>query len=231
MKIPSFDYEQLTKDSDRLEWCTDFFARQRMAIERVRVRHYSKADQTFDNFKVLTEQQVPVVNLCQRFSTTLRRRIVDDKRSEFGFIFSGTTGTGKTHLANATLKLCEQCRVPGVYITAADLFELCDLREKQDPTTHIVTNFIRSGVLVIDEVGLTTWTPREQKRLQTIFDGRVGYGLPTIFCTNLQLPELGQAIGDRLVSRILGQCKLCGFEWEDYRIAVSPNCIPDEELF
>ena len=140
---------------------------------------------------------------------------------ELGLFFFGEVGTGKTHLATACLDELAKQGIPGLFIRVADLFDLVNSSFGAARGDFSVTAFIglvsRISCLVLDDVGVQSWSLSEQKRLQQILEGRQANGLPTIYTTNLGAQDLVRCLDKRLVSRIVGTTYPVHFGWSDWR--------------
>lgn len=231
MKINSMSYRKLTNYEDKAAFCTDLFIRRASVLRRILTVNYSHAPQTFENYDATIRAQQDAVKVCRLFAQRLLYRIIVEKKSDIGLLISGTTGTGKTHIGRAILKEAADCGAPGLYITAADLFERLNDREVNCAENRLTERLAGLAVLVIDEVGVSSWTPSEQKNLLKIFERRIDAGLPTVFLSNLDAEELPRAVGERVFSRALGKSYCMQFDWADYRTKVVPNDMAVEELF
>ena len=56
----------------------------------------------------------------------------------------------------------------------------------------------------MDDLGASSLTDSEQKRMYQIFDARIQARLPTIFTSNLDEEDFRRAVNDRIMSRIDG---------------------------
>ena len=186
---------------------------------------------TFENYDVTLEGQKKAVDVCQRFADRFGKRYQDGKNVEIGLFLVGDYGTGKSHLASAVLNRMDQLGYPGLYIDAVDLFDYINSKNLPLPLPEIIQKLSQIAVLVIDELGVQSWSKAEQKRLQQIFDTRTKFKLPTILCTNLAQNELAECCGGRVLSRIAENTYTVKFEWEDHRRKNAPSRRPVEEVF
>lgn len=236
MKIKSSEYSTLKTDAQRVAWIADLFERRMMVLRSAFRKRYPSDGMTFENYQLTDDaSQAKALAVCKRFADRIMDRISTDKNAGVGLFFFGLTGTGKTHLSQAILRRTRELGCPGLYITASDLFDLIeDVRKNtQAPVSLSKLMDLLTGiaVLVIDEVGVSSWTPAERKRLQQIFDARVDAELPTIIITNLDLDEAKTCIGDRLMSRITGETYPLQCSWSDFRQIKAPSRMSPEELF
>ena len=56
-------------------------------------------------------------------------------------------------------------------------------------------------LLVIDEFGMTQWTPTDKRRMEQLLNKRFGNGLRTIILTNLSAERFSELLSDQLRSR------------------------------
>lgn len=180
---------------------------------------------TLDAFNAKGEKakdKQTALKAATRFSQRLLDRIQTGTHPELGLFFFGEVGTGKTHLATACLDELAKQGVPGLFLRVADLFDLLNSSAYGAARGDFsVTAFIglvsRISCLVLDDVGVQSWSLSEQKRLQQILEGRQANGLPTIYTTNLGAPDLVRCLDQRLVSRIAGTTYPVHFGWSDWR--------------
>ena len=179
---------------------------------------------TLDVFDVTgekTKDKQTALKAATRFSQRLLDRIQTGTHPELGLFFFGEVGTGKTHLATACLDELAKQGIPGLFIRVADLFDLVNSSFGAARGDFSVTAFIglvsRISCLVLDDVGVQSWSLSEQKRLQQILEGRQANGLPTIYTTNLGAQDLVRCLDKRLVSRIVGTTYPVHFGWGDWR--------------
>lgn len=159
------------------------------------------AMRTFEEFDPKTHSQSFALGVCKRFSAGFVGRLIKGKGG-LGMNIHGEWGTGKTHLAGAILSDLKRQGLPGVLLKAADLADALN----QDPqrVSGRIGVLCRVSCLVLDDIGMSSLTESEQKRLWQIIDGRIQANLPTIFTSNLDAEELEKTLDKRIVSRIKG---------------------------
>jgi DNA replication protein DnaC len=118
-------------------------------------------------------------------------------------VLTGPTGTGKTHaaLAAAHEMFMRRC--------AVRFWPMVDLADALDSRTtgyhDVLDEAKRVDLLVLDDVGMAgtdnAWLTRQ---LYSILNTRFGYDRPTIATTNLGGQGLVEAVGEPVVSRLIG---------------------------
>ncbi|WJT09243.1 ATP-binding protein [Vibrio harveyi] len=156
---------------------------------------------TFDNYEIYAEGQVQALN----FARTWTRDFIDDQ-APTSFVFSGTTGTGKNHLAAA---MCMEIIENGGLAKLITVNELDQLRRsrcfgpKADLTEiDFLAPFVNVDLLILDEVGLSTNSLSQKVFVDHLVNDRANKDKPTGLISNLQGSELSQHLGERIVDRI-----------------------------
>jgi DNA replication protein DnaC len=100
---------------------------------------------------------------------------------------------------------------------------LSDIRATFDEKAPLSENDLledvnRPDLLVLDDLGAERTSSWVNDRLYLIINRRYDSGRPILVTTNLDLGELSDKIGDRIVSRLCEMChKFPEFPDEDYR--------------
>ena len=168
----------------------------------------------FDNYFTNSEKQ--------RAAFAESRALLDEyiNRRSGGFIFAGTSGTGKNHLACAIANELLQLRRSVVVITMAELMlKIRDSyrRDAEVSETEIIRYLSSVDLLVIDELGIQHNSNNERVMLNRIIDERYTQELPTGILTNLQSEELVKTLGRAAIDRIMENGKWITFNWPSYR--------------
>lgn len=126
-----------------------------------------------------------------------------DLPENLGLVLSGTVGCGKTGLAVA---IAHQLHMRGKRVRIGTFTEILDEMRPQaaggNPETA-PADLYKPALLVLDDLGTQKMTDFVSERLFAIVDGRHQRKLPTIITTNLDLTQLNQQFGSRVVSRIV----------------------------
>jgi DNA replication protein DnaC len=120
-------------------------------------------------------------------------------------LLTGPTGTGKTHEAFGAMRALAVSGVvvDWVAVTAADLYaELRPNGGRVSTTDEAFRFYADHHVLVIDDLGgakRSEWVDEVNLRL---INYRYERMMPTVFITNIPLPQLGTVLDERVRSRI-----------------------------
>lgn len=145
-------------------------------------------------------------------------------RASGGFVFAGTSGTGKNHLACAIANELLLHRRSVVVVTVAELMlKLRDSYRKDAEVSEsdIIRYLSNVDLLVIDELGIQHNSNNERVVINRIIDERYTQELPTGILTNLQSEELVTTLGRAAIDRIMENGKWVTFNWPSYRSQVS----------
>lgn len=172
-------------------------------------------ERTIDTFVVDTPEKARAKKSCQyyvdNFESMLSRGM--------GIVMSGSTGTGKSHLACGILMGILPAHV-GVYTTFMGMLGMIrDTYEKgsKQSEREVIARLSRVPLLVIDEIGVQRGTDDEHVQLFGILNARYNDKLPTILLTNQDRDGLQVFVGDRLFDRITETTRWLDFNWSSYR--------------
>ena len=121
-------------------------------------------------------------------------------------IFTGGVGTGKTHLAcSIAHEIIHVFQSTAKYLTFS---ELCDrvkdtfrknAEESESATKRELSNY---DLLIMDEMGVQHFSEFETLLLNQVINSRYNVGKPTILVSNLNVSELKEAVGERIIDRM-----------------------------
>ena len=157
-----------------------------------------------------------------------------------GLLFTGSKGTGKTHLATAILKsLMEDKGVRGLFVDHRDLLKrIQDSYNSSVQATEreVLKPILEAEVLLLDELGAARKTDWVGDTIEHILNTRYNDCKVTLLTTNFENAPaildtldpmraavagegrtLGDRIGDRMFSRLQEMCVVIDMHGEDYR--------------
>ncbi len=169
-------------------------------------------DKTFDNYKVENDGQKKAVQATQW--------LLKNFDNSMGLIFLGAPGTGKNHLAAATIK-----EVITEYNKTALMTEAVKIvraikeswRKNGETESQVIERFITPDLLVIDELGVQFGSETEKMYLTEIVNDRYNAMKTTILIGNLSMTELKDVVGERAIERFKEGGKVVVFDWESNR--------------
>lgn len=178
-------------------------------------RYYTKTLQDF-------EFTCPSAGLALR---AFRRMLVEIRAGRTASaIVTGGVGTGKTHLACATLKeVCLAGRT-GRYTTLSGLLRRVKStwsKAAEETEAAAISVFVDPDVLVIDEVGVQGGADganaHDLTLITEIVDQRTWRSRSTILISNLPVAELPAWVGERVFSRLCESGVMLSMVGPDYR--------------
>ena len=154
---------------------------------------------------------------------------LNDPHSSDGLILAGNRGTGKTHLACATMfEVMKHGRSARYVETARMLNAIKDVRragfEERESTEEAILKYSTPFLLVLDELGMHTKDPADYQILFSVVSAREQNMLPTIACTNYTERQLTKELEPRIAERIYGRNGgALHLWWESHRRKVAAN--------
>ena len=179
---------------------------------------------TFDNFYTIKKK--PSLQKAKLVS----RKYVEDYSplTDFGLLFLGTCGVGKTHLAVSIIKgLILEHGIPCLFYDFRDLLKA--IQDSYNPVSQnsemsILAPVLEADVLVLDELGARKPTAWVDDTVAHIINSRYNSMKTTIFTSNFpdhapagHEETLEDRIGARLRSRLYEMCKVITIEGDDFR--------------
>jgi putative replication protein len=171
---------------------------------------------TFSGYKVENEGQRTAISYAKSYAQCFGTGFAS-------FIFSGTVGTGKTHLSAAIGNKLMRDGKSVILITVADLMlQVRACYEGGKSEAVVINELCRVDLLIIDDVGMQRGTKSEGVLLNQIINRRSSELKPTGITTNLNFIGLSSLLGSRIMDRL----KMDGglwviFDWESYRAKVT----------
>ncbi len=125
-----------------------------------------------------------------------------------GLIFTGNTGSGKTHLACALANKLLDEGVKVRFITFSDLMQSINGARDYGATENaLIKELQRCRLLIIDDIGTQAAAEKSKSVLFAILDKRINNFRPTIFTSNVtSLDEIKNRFNEQIYDRIKGNC-------------------------
>lgn len=141
-------------------------------------------------------------------------------------IFSGKTGTGKTHLATAIANRIISTGWSPFFITVRELVGTVKAtwsKRSEKSEIQVIREFVGQHLLIIDEIGVQFDSDAERMILFDVINGRYEEQRPTIILSNYPVDSadgasIRKSMGDRVLDRLRENGgKIVQFDWESYR--------------
>lgn len=194
--------------------------RKRFADADVPLRFRSCTFSSFDPARA--GEQAPVAATVCDEVRSYARGLPGHLKTGRSIALIGSTGTAKTHLAVAALKLAILQGLTARYATVGDM--IATIRGTWDRDGDLTEAQARAlfqtpDLLVLDEIGAEQkGSDHELGLLAGIIDHRYRNLRPTIFVSNVGLPELRKYLGERVLSRLMDNGgRVLTFRWQDHR--------------
>ncbi len=194
-------------------------------------RRYEHCD--FESFDTRPD---PSLKIAKVYS----QRLVEEYPTDFGLLFAGPTGVGKTHLGVAVLReLMVRKGVPCLYYDFLRLLK--DIRDSYNPVSHtselrVMGPVLDVEVLMLDDLAASDPTDWVRETLTHIINSRYNEKKVTLITTTLSserarrrevrepsgdpIPEIDRSLaqlGPTLSSRLYEMCKLVEIKAKDFR--------------
>lgn len=174
---------------------------------RKRIEHLFKisgipalfSDKGLTDYQANNEQRSKVLNQARRFTDN------HSANPLCSLIFTGATGTGKTHLAIGIIRTLINQGKHCKYTTLYDLLSsIKDTYSKDNPRTEeeIINDYIRPALIVIDEAGMNELSKTDNNLLYRIINGRYVDNKGTVIVSNVDISLIKQNLGDRIIDRL-----------------------------
>ena len=197
-----------------------------------------------ENFAVRKIPGTDQENTSLREAKFIAAKFVEEYPTNFGLLFAGTTGVGKTHLAVAVIR--ELMIRKGVECLFYDFHDLLKaIRDSYNPGTQnteigILQPVLDAEVLLLDELAGSNPSDWVKETLHHIINYRYNYKKVTLITTTLlvgetpgrrggrqpsgeEVPDLDYTLnqlGVTLRSRLYEMCKVVQIRSDDFRKAV-----------
>lgn len=195
---------------------------------------YNMQTQTFDSFKstyysntvdkerynsnISPRENIKLIlNICKNFINNF------ENPEEKNLLFTGNSGLGKTFLSNCIANELLKKEKTVLYQTAPVMLDsIINYRlGKSNSDINIYDHLLDVDLLIIDDLGTENMNNMKFAELFTIINSRLlpqkGKNTKTIISTNLDLKNLANLYGERIISRFAGHYNICYFFGEDIR--------------
>ncbi|MEJ2757363.1 MAG: ATP-binding protein [Anaerolineales bacterium] len=158
-------------------------------------------NQTFETFSLRKSENLSS-ELVQNLNKILNAAKAYAKHPQGWLVFTGTYGSGKTHLAAAIANYQASLGKPPLFIVVPDLLD--HLRATFNPSSTVPYDRrfdeIRTApLLVLDDLGTQAMTPWVKEKLYQLFNYRYNGQLPTVITTADLISEMDPRIRSRIL--------------------------------
>ena len=197
-----------------------------------------------ENFDVRKNRDTGEANPSLAAAKLYAQRFVEEYPTDFGLLFVGSTGVGKTHLAVAVIRaLMLQKGVECLFYDFHDLLKA--IRDSYNPISQnselsVLQPVLDVEVLLLDELAAANPSDWVKETLQHIINTRYNHKRVTLITTTLPFGDSagrrdvrgpsGESLADvefslnqlgvTLRSRLYEMCKLVEMRSDDYRKAI-----------
>lgn len=147
----------------------------------------------FENFDIRKDRESGQPNPSLAAAKLYAQRFVEEYPADFGLLFVGPTGVGKTHLAVAVLR--ELMLRKSIECLFYDFLRLLkDIRDSYNPVSQaselsVLEPVLDVEVLLLDELAASDPTDWVKETLQHIINSRYNHKKVTLITTTLELSE------------------------------------------
>ncbi len=181
-----------------------------ITLEELRISHFPERykDASFDGYLFYgTDAQ-----------KAAQRRLVECLRRGLPVVMYGNNGTGKTHLAYASMRNQILQGKEAVYASLTDIIdEIKQGFSENIPTARIVDKYIGYDYLVIDEMDKSYGSTTEFLNIFKIINGRYMTKRPTVLISNASKDDVMEIVGKSSFERIAEDGVVAFMDWPSYR--------------
>lgn len=167
---------------------------------------------TFATYRVEGEGQKRALTMAKSYAQNFGTGFAS-------FIFSGSPGTGKNHLAAAIGNYLLKQSKSVLVVTIPDLtMRLRACYDGDGSESAVINDLCSVDLLVLDDVGVQRESRGEWVVLNQIVDRRLAALKPIGVLTNLNHVELERVLGPRVMDRLtMGGGMWVNFDWGSFR--------------
>lgn len=182
-----------------------------ITLSELRISHFPERykDATFEGYRFYgTEAQ-----------QAAQGRLVECLRRGLPVVMYGNNGTGKTHLAYASMRNQILQGKEAVYASLTDIIdEIKQGFSENIPTARIVDKYVGYDYLVIDEMDKSYGTQTEFLNIFKIVNGRYMTKRPTVLISNASKDDVMAIVGKSSFERIGEDGIAVYMDWKSFRI-------------
>lgn len=203
-----------------------FYAENRANAERVAAEGRRNAinsacippifkNKSFKDFAVSCKEMDEVKKRMARFIINFE----EERKNGTSFLFSGQSGTGKTHLATAVANNLIQKGFSAVYVSSLNYLSKVKISWNQSSNTsedEIIEHYVSFDVLIFDELK-GTYDSKEKAMIFRLISRRHEEGKTTIGITTLSEKRLVGVIDEDAVRRLKTVGGVIQFSWQPFQ--------------
>ncbi|HEX5413703.1 MAG TPA: ATP-binding protein [Terriglobia bacterium] len=192
------------------------------------------------NFDIRKDSRTGQPNRSLEAAKLYSKKLVEEYPTDFGLLFAGPTGVGKTHLGVAVMRdLMKNKGIPCLYYDFLKLLK--DIRDSYNPVSHtsemrVLGPVLDVEVLMLDDLAASDPTDWVRETLAHIINSRYNEKRVTLITTTLAsgnskrrevrapsgdpIPEMDRSLaqlGPTLASRLYEMCRIVEMKSDDYR--------------
>lgn len=172
---------------------------------------------SLDNYRHDQPGQKRALNVARRFVESWP----EQRERGTSLIFTGSPGTGKTHLACAIGSALMEGHLASVaFGTVLELLRSIKDTYRKDSArteTEALRELLSYDLLIVDEIGAQLGTEHEKILLFELLNGRYSDCRPTILLSNLNAADLEGYLGQRVMDRYRECGAVIAFDWASHR--------------
>ena len=171
----------------------------------------------FNNYQVLDDEHSSRRRQALDLVVKYARNVKDTNGRNL--ILIGSVGTGKDHLAIATLRAAMSFGMTARYVSGIGLINICR-QHFREHSEEVPPDWQSVDLLVISDIEPTPYkiSDFEERCLYSLMNYRYMQMLPTVVTTNIpKRSALADLIGERTVDRLFGDAVVVPMIWPSFR--------------